>query len=449
MSLTPQPIRLRRAATIALVVLAAVLPAGPAPAAGAEPRELAREAVSPDARTAEAAIATLRARGPAGLEALRAVHGAQVARWFPDPPAQAASADQAAWRRIRHAFDKVAGQLDAHASRLYWHTELAAARAAARAAGRPILSLRLLGRLDESLSCANSRFFRTALYAHPEVAAMLRERFVLHWSSERPVPVVTIDFGDGRKLRRTLTGNSAHHVLDPEGRLVDTIPGLWGHLPFRAELEAARFAALASWRKATPERRQALTGYHRHAYDTLVQARDVALARLNLRAGDESTRLLRTSPTATPPAAVAGELAESKAIVQMPLLRAIGEAPAQTEWLTEATVSRLAAAANAGRLHPASVALMRDHLPPGADPATDLPAVVASFERSIAADTVRNRLDLRPKVHQAWLEATPDVDLEAWNARLYADVFLTPRSDPWLGLLLPDRYTGLPDAGVQ
>jgi len=88
--------------------------------------------------------------------------------------------------------------------------------------GPAIAALRAkLGKLDEELSCANSRFFRTTLYANTEVAKYLREHFVLHWKSVRPVPKITIDFGDGRKLERTITGNSIHYVLDTEGRVVD------------------------------------------------------------------------------------------------------------------------------------------------------------------------------------------------------------------------------------
>jgi hypothetical protein len=55
--------------------------------------------------------------------------------------------------------DEICAQKDAHTARLYWFTELAAAIAEARRTERPILSLRLLGRLDEELSCANSRFW--------------------------------------------------------------------------------------------------------------------------------------------------------------------------------------------------------------------------------------------------------------------------------------------------
>ncbi len=148
---------------------------------------------------------TYRSMGPAGLDAFLQRHGG------------GASAE----------LDAVCAQRDAHTALLYWHTDLGAAMAEARRTRRPILSLRLLGRLDEELSCANSRFFRKSLYVDPAINAELRSRWVLHWRSVRPVPKVTIDFGDGRTLVKTLTGNSAHLVLDAEGRPVDALPGLF------------------------------------------------------------------------------------------------------------------------------------------------------------------------------------------------------------------------------
>ncbi len=56
---------------------------------------------------------------------------------------------------------------------------------------------------------------------------------MLHWQSVRPVPRVTIDFGDGRKLERTLTGNSAHYVLASDGTPLDVLPGLYSPLAFQ------------------------------------------------------------------------------------------------------------------------------------------------------------------------------------------------------------------------
>ena len=111
------------------------------------------------------AVARARARGPEGLAAYVSAHAAVLARGPADP----------AWPRVTAALDAIAAQKDAAFARLYWYTDLEAAKAAARASGRPILSLRLLGRLDEELSCANSRYFRTVLYADPAVAKFLVE----------------------------------------------------------------------------------------------------------------------------------------------------------------------------------------------------------------------------------------------------------------------------------
>src|SRR6187397_894201 len=129
---------------------------------------------------------------------------------------------------LRKSIDQVGRQRGCSVSRLYWYTDLDQAKAAAEKLGRPILSLRMLGKLTDEFSCANSRFFRTTLYANTEVARYLQQHFVLHWKSVRPVPKVTIDFGDGRKLERTLTGNSIHYVLDSQGHVIDALPGLYG-----------------------------------------------------------------------------------------------------------------------------------------------------------------------------------------------------------------------------
>lgn len=165
--------------------------------------------------------------GPRGLDAWIAKHGA----------------------RASAALDAICAQKDAHTARLYWFTDLAAATAEARRTRRPILSLRLLGRLDEELSCANSRFFRKLLYPDPQINQVLRRDFVLHWQSLRPVPRVTIDFGDGRRVERTLTGNSVHVVLDGRGRAVDALPGLMSREVFLEQLAQAQRLAQADRRE--------------------------------------------------------------------------------------------------------------------------------------------------------------------------------------------------------
>ncbi|MBW4577419.1 MAG: hypothetical protein KME08_19470, partial [Aphanothece sp. CMT-3BRIN-NPC111] len=168
----------------------------------------ARTALSENPSESASAIAALRSQGPAGLQAFLNTYGddlkrSQLQAIRATPPRSVFAPQE---KRLRAALDAICKQRDCYASQLYWYTNLAQAKAAAKASGKPILSLRLLGRLDEDLSCANSRFFRIALYPNAEVSKVLRDRFILHWQSVRPVPKVTIDFGDGRKLERTLTG---------------------------------------------------------------------------------------------------------------------------------------------------------------------------------------------------------------------------------------------------
>ena len=179
------------------------------------------------------ALEQLRDAGPGGLAAV----------------IEAADAGDVRWVEL---IDAVAQQRDATYSELYWYTDLAKAREAATASGRAILSLRLLGKLTDEYSCANSRFFRTALYSHPELAAWLRAHFILHWSSERAVPKVTVDYGDGRTVQRTITGNSAHYVLDAEGRPIDVLPGLYGPQAFRDAPRGLSAAARFAQRCAGP-----------------------------------------------------------------------------------------------------------------------------------------------------------------------------------------------------
>jgi hypothetical protein len=109
------------------------------------------------------------------------------------------------------------------------------------------------------------------------------------------------------------------------------------------------------------------------------------------------------------------------------------------------------------RLDAQSRALMRRKIATELDPSgtrlvpLDEPTFarrVAAFERVLTEDTVRNELSLHRTLH-AWLSApsVPD-DLEALNRAVYANLFLTPRVDPWLGLLVEDGYTAIDGEGL-
>jgi hypothetical protein len=76
-----------------------------------------------------------------------------------EPPAaveQRRAAMESQIASLRDAIDQVGGQRGCSVSRLYWYTDLDQAEAEAARTGKPILSLRMLGRLTDEYSCANS-----------------------------------------------------------------------------------------------------------------------------------------------------------------------------------------------------------------------------------------------------------------------------------------------------
>ncbi len=75
------------------------------------------------------------------------------------------------------------------------------------------------------------------LFSDENVAREINEKFEPIWVSVRDVPTVTIDFGKGHKIMRTLHGNVATHVLTADGTIVDILPGLYESQEYLAQLD--------------------------------------------------------------------------------------------------------------------------------------------------------------------------------------------------------------------
>lgn len=444
-------------------------------APGSNLQRLAQAAVGADHVKAAEAIAALRANGYAGLDALLSLN-------LSTP-------------EFKRAVDHVAMQKDASVSRLFWHTDIGAAVAEATHSGKPILSLRMLGKLNDDLSCANSRFFRTTLYANATIRQHLRENFVLHWESVRPVPVVTIDMGDGRKIVRTITGNSIHYVLDSRGRVVDGIPGLYGPKAFLEQLQIAETQAAAVSDLGDKDFVKSSQAFH---------AQQVERMRTNWQKDLERVAAAPAPVTKTPAAPVDAETASRfgpylKRKGEAAIVRQMGEGPAKKAPPKAVEAGRLANAkyaafegwaleqwqfpavgqegdgtpweqiaalhAEDARLDKESLELVRGKAPAAAKatPAADDAARVAvskdvvenpmlrmvrNLQNSIAMDTVKNEYRLHPRI-ATWLgEAKKPMDLKVFNERVYAQLFLTPSSDPWLGLAPADVFSALDNGGV-
>jgi hypothetical protein len=327
-------------------------------------------------------------------------------------------------RDTLRTLDALCGQHDCRSSRLFWYTDLEAAKAQAQREHKPILSLRLLGKLTDEQSCANSRFFRSVLYADPMVAALLRDHFVLHWKEVRPVPKVTIDFGDGRRMTRTLTGNSVHYVLDADGHPLDALPGLFSPRAFANALQddaklAARIASSAT-------RDADLAAWHEHQLSSLV---------------DTWTRLLRARGVA-PPRQIP---ADAQAALAM-----LNETSRGVGYERLASTAELSAPVQA-RIEQGLPAAWKanDQAPTKAILESPVLRAVREIGYTIGRDSVENELWNRGRVHTWFAHKEVVPEPIALDYRVYSELFLSPLDDPWYGLMPSEEMRALDDCAVK
>lgn len=368
----------------------------------------ANQAISPDQGLAQQAQDALRAAGPQGLQALEQRFAREISMHRSGAPVDAR------WKRIAAALDHVGGQYDNYSSGLYWYTDVEKAKAAAQATGKPILSLRLLGRLDEDLSCANSRFFRTTLYPSMEINQILKDRFILHWESVRPAPRVTIDFGDGRKLQRTITGNSIHYILDPEGNIADALPGLYSATVFATELKAAADTVAEA-------RNRGVHDYGDHFKSTegrLVNAWAADLAAIHVG----QPQVLS--------AASLEHMMDDQKWQQIAALH-------RKETTFDPQVREVMARKYPDAHTAAPVAMSKSAIE------RPMLKVISNLGDNVALDTVRDNYMLRSKILEFLNSTGRSLSLAQLNNWVYDKIFLTPRQDPWLGLAPADVFSGI------
>lgn len=111
------------------------------------PESLARRALAAHKDESANAIAEFRAMGPEGLHAFLEANSAEIEAAVKTHADSRDNARSEQNNQALSALDSICQQKDCYASRLYWYTDLEHAKSVARAQGKPILSLRLLGRL--------------------------------------------------------------------------------------------------------------------------------------------------------------------------------------------------------------------------------------------------------------------------------------------------------------
>lgn len=434
-----------------------------------------RAALSTEAIAASEAARKLRDEGPAAVDRLVELRDNVVADRAADPPGRCANVDLS---KLNTLIDEVGGQRYCHASGLYWHTDLESAIAESQRSGKPIMSLHMLGKLTDELSCANSRFFRTTLYANEEISTWLRTNCVMHWKSVRPVPQITIDFGDGRKLVRTVTGNSAHYLLDSTGQPVDCIPGLYGPQAFLRQAKQAHQLASEVSAASAAERPELIREYHNRRLTEMQSQWESDMNQIRLSntaealngnpqefkaAFEEKVEAAKANPN-PPNAKAAALIAGPKLAVERPMLRMVMPRGADNfdklaaGNVSEETWRKLAELyTEDAELDAASRALIAAENPNAANAGKlarskrfvedPLVRMLRQFQNTVALDTVRNEYEMHRRVHE-WFADQPKFELTQLNSRVYAELFLTPESDPWLGLAPADAYSALTDNGV-
>ncbi|NOT46635.1 MAG: hypothetical protein HOP17_02645 [Acidobacteria bacterium] len=423
---------MRIARTLAFFVTAFVL-SGSIHAANIA--SLSDQAVNGNTATAAEAIRQLRLLGPEGLNGLFAAYAFDIKDF------KATGAETEKWRKIAAAIDTVAMQKDAYASQLFWYTDLEAAKAASKKADKPILTLRLLGNLNEEFSCANSRLFRSLLYSNAEISKYLRDNYILHWKSVRPAPRITIDFGDGRKIERTVTGNSIHYILDDQGSLIEALPGLYSPKAFMIYLKQAKLVNDAIDIRTDREKETALLRYRKLSFDRIKAKRDEAVSLANVALTEPKTGTI---------AILAAPRAMSKMMVtdETSILRVYDEFARFEPQIDFSDWHKLASLYSpTPALDADSTAFIRRQTAKTGLSEAEFAAMFAKLQKYVALDTTRNDFLYHMKLYE-WMNERGEADLESFNSRVYDQIFQTPDSDKWLGLYSTDVYTALDGNGI-
>jgi hypothetical protein len=107
------------------------------------------------------------------------------------------------------------------------------------------------------------------LFSRKDVADYVNQHFESVWESVRPVPVVRIDFGNGKVLTRTLHGNIATYVCNADGQVLDILPGIYAPAPYLDALKQFRLLANYADQRGKDRRAGRLRDYHRGQAEAL------------------------------------------------------------------------------------------------------------------------------------------------------------------------------------
>jgi hypothetical protein len=109
------------------------------------------------------------------------------------------------------------------------------------------------------------------LFSNDQLVKFIHESFEPVWESVRPVPTLTLDFGNGKTVTRTLHGNIASYVCTPEGQVLDILPGMYSAEAYLNQLNQMWLLNAYLQKKEPSEREKALREYHQTQADALAK----------------------------------------------------------------------------------------------------------------------------------------------------------------------------------
>jgi hypothetical protein len=253
------------------------------------------------------------------------------------------------------------------------------------------------------------------LFSSDAVANAINNTFEPVWESVRPVPLVTIDFGNGHAITRTLHGNIATYLCNEQGTVFDILPGIYEPKEYLNQLN--QFALL--FRHARQQFRPGKLMGAAEFKQALASHIDERLRAYHLR---QVSRLRENEPADV----LAVNLLKgglSKAEIEVPI--------------------ELIAAGDLGKIPGIYSPATFGKVPPAPDESRPVPTSAQEIAgwKELVEDTRINESIRRMAIHEK-LAATGRVKPDDMKKWLFKDVLAADLDDPTLGIgkLLDDRY---------
>jgi hypothetical protein len=237
--------------------------------------------------------------------------------------------------------------------------------------------------------------------------------------------------------------------------VVDALPGLYGAKSFLEALKQSEVIARASGVRGEG-RDDLVKRWHDQALEQSLGRYRADLVKVGI------TQVAFALPTVPglsiadvwPNARVAVPMAMPKMMVEAPMVKQLvpdggaSLSPDPTPWerIASARKVKLDASSRALVLSKNPLDVTSARAPRLSDALAD--QLIARLENSIAMDTARNEYALHAVIHR-WLSENPAVAMKDFNREVYTRLFLTPATDPWLGLVPALTWTGLPNDGIE